>query len=344
MVLTALCSLLTKPNQAIPNSLHNAHLLRHRTDGAPDVDDGTVGMRFTYSAVPDAGAQATLSCDQAVEVLLLVKDESGLALDYEVSTVTGKRKKAATSTVTLANDNKAAKKLQGQAFAKKGHNINNRRRLQDKPDVDIQEGTNDTIEFDANGPGDVVLVQVQIKDEGKTLFRTILAETRLPPPAIASIHLASAQVNDDDSLDLYFTGIPQGNVLLTAVFAIELRGKVLQDHQMEVSAMVDDGHVVLHGGWIRNALETAGVSGSTNGWKLYVTDAVAYREDMVVAELSEKTEAVVPKNKQALSRAPSDEERQVSEEMKMGHKPERTGGVRALQSGGHKKILVHGYW
>ena len=215
--------------------------------------------------------------------------------------------------------------------------------------VDIRDETDTGISFDSDSPGDVVLVQVELKKGGQTLYRSIVTETRLPPPTVATLELDSASVNEDGDVDLYFGGIPTtSRVLLKVMIAIELPGKNLAD-QIELSGMVDDGHLVLHGGWIRKALEKAGVTGSVNGWKVLVSEAVVLdpaASYSKLAELSGMKDSAVAKNKLLLSRAPSNEEKNISEEMQMGRRPSEDG--RRLRSrelaGVSKKILVFGYW
>lgn len=313
------------------------------TDGA---DDGTAGQRFTYELVSDDGATATLSCDRPVKVLVMTKDHSDLVLEYNVVTGKGRGNKAATSKVTLAN-RVAERPIQRQAFAK---GQAGQRRLQS--DVDFHDDSTSSIQYDDNGPGSVVLLQVEFKENGKKYYRSIITETELPPPDVGTFVLDSADVNDNGDLDLYFSGLPTGTVMLKAVILIELRNKAVPNGKIEITGIVDDGHLVVHGGWIRNALEGARetTNGSTNGWKLFVDEAQAYDTSgtTVLSRLGDKIEPVVAGDKQVLAHTPSADEKGISKDMIMGRRPveEQPNDLRSrtLNTGLHKKILVHGYW
>lgn len=318
-------------------------------DSTDDADDGTAGVRFTYVDVPDSGAVATLDCSEEVGLLIMYQDRSGYVLEYEVeeAQVGGEAgNKAASGKIRLPRD-KAAKPVSGKAVAKGLQG----RRLKSSRQVDIHDESDTGLSFDYDTPGDAVLVQVELKKGSQTLYRSIIAETRPPPPDVATLELESAVVNQDGNVDLYFGGIPDtssSSVLLKAMIAIEVAGKGLVD-QVALSAMANDGHLVLHGGWVRNALEKAGTTGSVNGWRVSVVEAVALDPEALyqkVAELSGKRDSTVAKNKQLLSRKPSVEERNISEEMKMGRRPvsdERHLRSRGLATGS-KKILAYGYW
>jgi len=303
-------------------------------------------MRFTYSNVPNSGAIATLQCTEDVEILFVHQDRSGYALEYQVSTESPSNEKRASSGKIRLSKDQAVRPISGKAFAVQG--TRSGRRLKQSDKVDIHHETDEAISFDSDGPGNVVLVQVELKEHGKTIFRSILTETRPAPRGVVPLDLATANVNDDGDLELYFSGIPVPHVLLKAIVSIQSQGKILEDN-VEVSAIVDDGHLVVHGGWIRKALEKEGSSGSSNGLKVLVSEAVAFDpEDSYakVAELRKSKDSAVSKNKQLLSAPPSPEERNVSDEMKTGKRPapsKRRLHSREL-SGTHKKILVHGYW
>lgn len=300
-------------------------------------------MRFTYTNVPPQGAVATLQCTQQVQIMFAYQDKSGFALEYDVTTQSSGNNQdnpVSTSQVSLLNG-KAKKPLTGKALAKgqQGRHLSK--------NAHVRDGTDKDIGFDSNGPGDVVLLQVELEDNGKTIFRSIVAETTSAPAPAATMDLASASVNDDGDVDLYFTGVPLEHAMIQALIMVELRGQVLEDQKIELSAIVDDGHLVLHGGWIRNALDKAGVTGATHGWKLLVAEAVAldpHKSYRPVATMSGKKDSAVSKNKHLLSSAPSDKEQGISSEMRTGRRPERRRlGARNL-SGNHFKILVHGYW
>eukprot|EP00977_Amphora_coffeiformis_P006697 scaffold1465_cov179-Amphora_coffeaeformis.AAC.9 len=312
------------------------------SDGA---EDGTIGIPFTYADVPDSGAMATLQCTEDVEILFVHQDRSGYALEYQVSTeksITGKR--ASTGNIRLPKD-RAVKPVSGKAIGL-GGNAPGRRLNKNNDQVDIHDETDTEISFDADGPGNVVLVQVELEEDGKTIYRSILTETRSAPRDVVAMELDRASVNDDGDLDLYFRGIPVAHVLVKALISIQLQGKPLPD-QLELSGMVDDGHLVLHGGWIRTALEKQGSSGASHGWKVVVSEAAAFDPNdsyNKVAELQGSKDSVVSKNKQRLSDQPSPEERGISEEMKTGRRPASNRRLRSRKLAGiHKKILVHGY-
>jgi len=114
------------------------------------------------------------------------------------------------------------------------------------------------------------------------------------------------------------------------------------------------GTMLVHGGWIRNAIGAASLEGTTEGWDIVVIEAKASDPEdgnRVVAVMKEPKQNSLPANqaqkKEKLSRKPSKDELTVSDEMKAGKKPtveqrSKRLGQRRL-SGSHKKILVHGY-
>ena len=312
-------------------------ILTHSSDGS---EDGTVGMRFTYIGVPDEGTSATLQCSEEVQVLVVHQDRSGFALTYEFTTEKGSGGRTTHNKVTLTNK-KAKKPLAGKALALGQHG----RAL--AKHVDMHPGTNAGVDFDADDAGEFTLVQAEIEDNGKTLYRSIIAETRSAPPEVADLDLDSATVNGDGDVELQFQGMPtSGHLLLKAMVGMEFRGKPVDD-KVELSAMVDDGRLVMHGGWIRKALEKVGATGSTNAWKVFVEEASAFDPENMyykVAEMTNKKDLSVAENKQLLSGPPSSSERAISEDMKMGRKPKDNRHLRKLTGGVHKKILVHGYW
>ena len=56
------------------------------------------------------------------------------------------------------------------------------RRLSNSKNVNVRDGTDADISFEYDAPGDAVLVQVELNRGGQTFHRSIIAETRLPPP------------------------------------------------------------------------------------------------------------------------------------------------------------------
>ena len=113
------------------------------------------------------GAEASLDCSEAVPVVIVYKDKSGFALDYEVTSEVGTGNKAVTNTIALLNG-KSAKPLKGKSLAK-GHG----RHLKHGKNVDIFHQGNSDLSFGADGPGEVVLVQVELDNgDGRKVFRS----------------------------------------------------------------------------------------------------------------------------------------------------------------------------
>ena len=319
-----------------------------------DAADGTLGYRFTYVDVPHQGGEATVICSEAVSLFIAYRDHTEYSLEYEITTTAADAAsgKAATGRIHL-HGTTATKPVQGKAVGK-NKKPESRRNLKKSDNVDLHDADTQGIAFDSDGAGnDVVLVQVEVEGPGGgTVYRSIVAETVAPDATVATLALQSANVNDEGDLELSLKGMPTERLLLKALVTVELHGKTLDEDQVEVSTMTDSGTLVVQGGWIRRALEKAGNGpGSTNGWKVYVVEAVALDPEAnyaMVAQLSVgKKNAVVSKNKQLLANSPSDDERNISERMKMGKPPadheERKLRARQLNTG-HKKILVHGYW
>lgn len=124
---------------------------------------------------------------------------------------------------------------------------------------------------------------------------------------------------------------------------------------VDVTAMLaKDGLMTVHGGWIRVALQDAGLEGATEGWDVILIDVVvsdpsdSYRILGRMGNVINNGVLKAQKTKrEKLSQVPTTLEAAISDDMKTGKKPKRGGvdgkhGLRRLTAG-HKKILVHGY-
>lgn len=305
-------------------------------------------MHFAYINVPSSGGEATITCNAPVTLMIAYKDHTDFALTYEVTTSkSGNDPNGATGSVHLI-DQMADKKLKATSFTKTTHGT---RRLQESAAVDIHDESVSGVEFDSYEPGELVLVQVETEDPrtGHKVYRSIITETQMPPKEILPMVLELAEVDEAGDLHLFFKGLPSGYLLLKTLISVLINDKVMEDH-IELKAMTDDGHLILHGGWIRKALDDAKRRNPTKGWKLIVTEAIALDPENAYVTVAEQTREnlasiTLAKNDHLLSKAPSVEEKQISDDMKSGRPPtgvRRLGG-RGLQ-GSHRKILVHGYW
>lgn len=301
-----------------------------------------------YRDIPGSGGEATISCSETVTLLIAYKDHTNFALAYEVTTKSlGNETTSATGSVVLVGQ-KAGKKLKATAFTK---TTNGKRRLQDNTFVEIHDESEEGVEFDSEVPGEVVLVQVETEDpfNGNKVYRSIITETQIPPKEIRPIKIGLTEVDESGDLHLFFDGLPDGYLLVKALISVQIDGKTIEDH-IELKAMTNDGRLILHGGWIRKALDNA-TTRKKQSWQLVVTEAIALDPEntyVIVAELppTSVTGMVITRNEHLLSEAPTEEEKQVSDYMKSGRPPPDAGrrlGGRGLQES-HKKILVHGYW
>ena len=301
-------------------------------------------MRFTYEGAPKKGDQATLTCTEDVTVAIITTDDSGVSLEYDVVTKkNGSASKPVTGRVELKNK-KAIGPVEAKAIRKSQRG--DRRHLM-SDSVDFRNQGKSGVDFDSDGSGDdVVMVKVKLEDdEGNTIHRSIIAKTRRAPPAVKKIKLDSWSVNGDGDLELSFKQLPSGTVLLSTVISIVV-GETTVGNPVELSAITDTGRLTFHGGWIRKILDEA--DGSTDGWQVKIDEMAATDPNDSYRLLAEQDKAetiTISTRRRRLSEQPSQEEKDISKDMRQGRPPANIKRLRSreLQSD-HKKILVHGYW
>ena len=322
-----------------------------------ETDDGTMAQPFVATEVPDDGATGTIQCNEAVTLLIALKDQSGLELAYDVETT-----ETGGGAVTLTNE-EATEDVTAQAYDQESVSPNTRGRRNLKPSnkVQFKGQTKKGFQYESSQPGEVIVAQVKLSQNGKTVYRSLVTHTQPPPPPVVPMKLHKARVNNDGDLDLHFTNIPLEHVLLQAVVGVELKdGSLLEQDKVHVKTFVDDGHLVIHGGWIRRALDKQAdiAPGSTKGWKIVVLEATASDGDnnyLPVAALPKAEDTAVVQNKELLSSAVDEIEKGISLDMAQGRPPATDNNNRHLRSGQEteearklsgpvEKILVHGYW
>ena len=320
-----------------------------------------------------------LWCSEKVDVMVAYKDYSGVEVGYQVSTSAADSSSSSnprrTGTVVLTTQT-ATHELQAKAFVQEPSEGSGRRRgLVESKQVHIHDETESGLQYDFGEAGDIILAQakIEVPATGETVYRSIVIETRdnsLELSDLASLKLDSAHVDSDGDLHFKFKGNDaemqsimdtERGFLLKAMVAVEVDGQgILEESRIELRALTRDFVLNLHGGWIRSILNKAGFGDSSNPscpdsscWKIVVPDAViidtldSYR---VIAHLSGPTDPAIDQHKELLSNPPTEDEKNVSEEMKHGRVPEEVRHMRRrLEQGetmphNHKKILVHGYW
>ena len=196
--------------------------------------------------------------------------------------------------------------------------------------------------------------------EGYKVRRTLIRESKPKKETFRNprnVPVKCCDITDAGDVEIGFPGMAKKDesFRVDARIGIKLDGASTPIEVVDVTSMLtQDGTITVHGGWIRNAIGAANLEGTTEGWDIVVIHAIVSDpedEYRVVGVMNEAVQNGLPSNQAnkrgKLSQKPSAEEVSVSDEMKVGKKPskeqrERHLGHRRL-SGGHKKILVHGY-
>ena len=205
--------------------------------------------------------------------------------------------------------------------------------------------------------GDVVLVDLEINDTDNMIVpRTLVFETSSPPPEPFEFSISNMDVNSDGDLELFFAG-QQGRYLYNVRVGLLAEGKKNSKSIIDVidySAILGENEpMIIHGAWIRNAMEELNFNISSfdiainEGQALDVDNGYQLVGILSGAVIGESASALSPSGRRLITVRPEHEEAgTVTQEMLQGRRPDienpspRLG--RNLASL-HRKILVHGY-
>ena len=251
------------------------------------------------------------------------------------------------------------------------------------PPVSFQDASTNGITISRNpnaSPNDagISLVQVTLDDgNGGELHRTLIAESRTCNSGrgggrkLNTVVVQSSRINSEGDIELDFdlqSLMVKGRELdaeedmrfkVQARIGIVFRSSNEDDEVhsvVDVSAFLhpDKPKMVVHGGWIRRTLSSISDK-EENEWDVTVEEAiVSDPEDgyHILAKLEDVHFTGIASNegrchlRELLSKPPTAEEADINDEMRQGRPPDLEGskrGLRRLQTGAQKKILVHGY-
>lgn len=324
-------------------------------DGAVSIEnDDMVAYSLEYSVTEadvKEGVAAQVRCTQATDIIVLVRDQADME---EVQAIL--REQDDGDELEIVSGRSPNGNLQGRAKPKKGSS---------NSPVSFDSETGHKIKIKHQGGNSekgLALVDAYFtSNDGYKVRRTLVHESKLKKETFKSprnVPVKCCDITDDGDIEVRFPGaLNQHDSLRVDVrMGVLVEGSSQPMEVVDVTSFLTDGNtLVVHGGWIRNAIAAEGKQDTTEGWDVVVMDAIisdpqdSYRVVGVMKQANQNGIGNDQKNKRnKLSQAPLEEEVSISEDMKVGKKPtteqreRRLGHGRRLQSG-HRKLLVHGY-
>lgn len=349
----------TTPNRyavPIPDREHNFFGIE------ADVVEDFKGIPFQYLLQEeDQGTHAEVTCTVDTEIVVIVDDD----IDFEVAAHI--EADADGDEVELLGGVQAKNALQGSTRAKKGKG---------NSPVSFDPSSSQKIKIKhAKGNSDKGLALVDgifVLPNGKEVRRTFTRESKLKPSDFKKprgITVKCCDINDDGDVEITFPGLSKKDEILRVDARLGLRvtGTVLLE-VVDVTAMLsEDAVVTVHGGWIRKLVDDMELGWlEDDAFEVSLVDVVVSDPSdgqRIVGVMGNVVSNGVPKGqknkKKKLTQAPTQDEKEVNEDMKKGKKPASmvsSGGdsngngnsknkksLRRQLSSNHKKILVHGY-
>ena len=323
-------------------------------DGAPDEEDYQ-GYPMEYMVDPTFasklldGISAQVKCAVATPVVVIIND----SVDLEIHALVTESTEGDVIEILGAAGEET---LQGSTRSKKNSKTNS--------PVSFDSASNKKIrmkhEKGNQGHGVALVDGFFTSPEGYRVRRTLIRESKPKKDTFrnpANVPVKCCDITDGGDIEISFPGLAkeEQRFRVNVRLGISIEGASNSVEVVDVSSMItQDGTMTVHGGWFRNAIGAENMEETTEGWDVVVMNAIVTDpedEYRVVGVMKKAIQNGVPSNQNSkrgkLSQKPTSEEVSVSEDMKVGKKPskeqrERHLGHRRL-SGGHKKILVHGY-
>ena len=323
-------------------------------DGAPDEEDYQ-GYPLEYmvdpifaSKVMD-GISAQVKCAVATPIVVIMNDN----VDLEIHALVTESTEGDEIELLGAAGEEA---LQGSTRSKKNSKTNS--------PVSFDSASNKKIkmkhEKGNQGRGVALVDGFFTSPEGYKVRRTLIRESKPKKDTFrnpANVPVKCCDITEDGDVEISFPGLANKDETfrVDVRLGISIEGASTPVEVVDVSSMItQDGTMTVHGGWFRNAIGAENMEETIEGWDVVVMNAIVMDpedEYRIVGVMKKAIQNGVPSNQKSkrgkLSQKPTAEEVSVNEDMKVGKKPskeqrERHLGHRRL-SGGHKKILVHGY-
>lgn len=337
--------------------------------------DNMIGWPFAYDDV-EGSKVATVTCDIDTDVIVIIRDDSSFEVEVQVDETSDGQQ--------VSTNVPAVGSLTGNAY---GRGKSGRKLVRSPISLENANSNGIKIKHDpselATG---VAIIQGTFETEvGKSVQRSFIVTSNAPKvnPNIPTkkLNVKCCEYTDDGDVVLTVPNlsIPGEYVRVDIRVGLSLDDIPEAVNVVDTSAFLEgnEGTITVHGAWLKLALEEHGLTSSDNdSWDVAVKDLVVTDPEdgyRVVGRFGKQ----IPsgggrRGRRLLASVPlTDEEREISNEMRMGRVPDEilerrrhlqeesattsegsmlrgsnSGTVdhsRNLQADTHKKILVHGY-
>lgn len=317
-------------------------------------DESFEGIPMQYSGLPPTsdGIPIEIQCTAPTAIVVIVNDDVNFVIEASVT------ESEDGDEIELIGEVAAEAPLDGYTRPGRGQGAG--------PPVSFSSADNKKIKVNqgggngnGNGKGYALVSGVFTTPSGDKVRRSFVRgvkEKQSGSMTPRSVTIDCCDINQDGDIDVRFPGLGKKDEFLRvdARFGIEADGATVE--VVDVTASLTQGDfMTVHGGWIRKALQDIGLQDQTEGWSVVLIDVIVYDPKQGYRTVGIKGNVInngVPPGqakRALLSRGPTTEEKEITDEMKMGKKPAaqaRNGQNKNLRrelSGIHKKILVHGY-
>jgi len=326
---------------------------------ATDIANEYPAYPYTFVDLPDDGAMIAVSCDQETEVIVTCKDDAAVA---PVELTFGDVEEGATEQMVEVGG-KAKGRIRNVAAYVYEDNLKAKGKKANGNKVNVRKQSDSLLALPAASVGQIVIGQLEVEDDnGKLVQRTFIKKVNARKAKPFKITIGKANINGDGDVVIPLVGPVRKRGLFydfAARIGIYVNGTTIsEDVDIQAFLESDQSEIVVHGGWIRTALQSHGLSES-DAFDAIVTECYARDADKgyVVVGACESAQTLnlqQHKNRRHLVARPSLAELQITDEMLTGRRPEisvatgTSGGRRNLRdleeiSNGHAKIIVHGY-